>query len=157
MADNRASVVLLSVDDSKPSHYAVNYYVQNIHRPGNKVVISHCVELPEQVHPRDALMSPAIMEEMWRKEESKSQVLERKIVSFLTENGIPSSDITTRIERGLKPGHVIVDVMNDVMADLVIMGTRGLGVVRRTIMGSVSDHVLHHSKCPVLIAHAPSK
>ena len=31
------------------------------------------------------------------------------------------------------------------------MGTRGLGTVRRTILGSVSDYVLHHAHCPVCI------
>ena len=70
---------------------------------------------------------------------------------------VPTSDVITRIERGMKSGHVIVDVTNDVSADLVVMGTRGLGAVRRTILGGVSDYVLHHSKCPVLIVHSPAK
>jgi nucleotide-binding universal stress UspA family protein len=34
---------------------------------------------------------------------------------------------------------------------MVVMGTRGQGTVRRTIMGSVSDYVAHHSKVPVLV------
>ena len=36
-------------------------------------------------------------------------------------------------------------------AELIVMGTRGLGTVRRTILGSVSDYVLHHVHCPILI------
>lgn len=35
--------------------------------------------------------------------------------------------------------------------DMIITGTRGKGTVRRTLMGSVSDHVLHHAHVPVLI------
>ena len=34
---------------------------------------------------------------------------------------------------------------------MIVMGTRGLGTVRRTILGSVSDYVLHHAHCPVII------
>ena len=38
--------------------------------------------------------------------------------------------------------------------DLVVMGSRGFGPVRGTLLGSVSQHVLSHSKVPVLIIHA---
>ena len=34
---------------------------------------------------------------------------------------------------------------------LIIMGSRGLGGVRRALMGSVSDCVVRHAHCPVLI------
>lgn len=37
-------------------------------------------------------------------------------------------------------------------ADLVIVGTRGLDLAGRFQLGSVSDYVVHHSGCPVLVA-----
>ena len=36
---------------------------------------------------------------------------------------------------------------------MIVMGTRGLGAIRRTILGSVSDYVLHHTKIPLVICH----
>ena len=50
-----------------------------------------------------------------------------------------------------KPGEVIVETAAEEKATFIVMGTRGLGSVRRTLMGSVSDYVVHHAKCPVMI------
>ena len=56
-----------------------------------------------------------------------------------------------RSEGGPKPGEVIIKVANEEKAHMIVMGTRGLGKVRRTILGSVSDYVVHHANCPVLV------
>jgi len=50
---------------------------------------------------------------------------------------------------GKPAGEVICQVAKDEKVDLILMGTRGLGPVRRTIMGSVSDYVVHHAHIPV--------
>lgn len=49
------------------------------------------------------------------------------------------------------PGERICKAADDHKADLIVMGTRGLGVLRRTILGSVSDYVVHHAEVPVTI------
>ena len=48
-------------------------------------------------------------------------------------------------------GEAITEEAADEKAGLIIMGTRGMGTVRRTLLGSVSDYVIHHATCPVLV------
>ena len=45
----------------------------------------------------------------------------------------------------------IILLAEQVGADLVVVGSRGLGGVRRALMGSVSDSVVRHAHCPVLV------
>jgi nucleotide-binding universal stress UspA family protein len=61
---------------------------------------------------------------------------ERPVVTLLANQPIRSS-LVRQIEDG---GH-----------DLIVMGSRGRGVVRSALVGSVTSYVLHHSTVPVLI------
>ena len=54
-------------------------------------------------------------------------------------------------DRCMKPGKIIVDIIKKENVNTVVMGTRGLGTVTRTLLGSVSDYVLHHAHCTVVI------
>jgi nucleotide-binding universal stress UspA family protein len=45
----------------------------------------------------------------------------------------------------------IVALAENVGADLIAMGSRGRGGIRRALMGSVSERVVHHAHCPVMI------
>jgi len=56
----------------------------------------------------------------------------------------------TRVELG-SPGEAICQVAKDEQVTCILLGNRGLGAFRRTILGSVSDHVVHHSRVPVII------
>ena len=49
------------------------------------------------------------------------------------------------------PDREIVDLAEEIGVRLVVMGSRGLGVIRRALMGSVSDSVVRHAHCPVLV------
>jgi nucleotide-binding universal stress UspA family protein len=54
----------------------------------------------------------------------------------------------------LRMGQVDLEILalaEELGADLIVMGCRGLGGVRRALMGSVSDSVVRHAHCPVLV------
>src|SRR5918998_1023324 len=48
----------------------------------------------------------------------------------------------------------IVALAEELGAGLIVMGNRGRGGVRRALMGSVSDSVVRHAHCPVLVVRA---
>lgn len=52
-----------------------------------------------------------------------------------------------------EPGHSIVAAAEAEHADLIVVGTRGLDRAGRFLLGSVSDYVVYHAACPVLVAH----
>jgi nucleotide-binding universal stress UspA family protein len=54
------------------------------------------------------------------------------------------------LRRGRKDEE-IVRVGEEIGAGLIVMGSRGLGGMRRALMGSVSDGVMRHAHCPVLV------
>jgi nucleotide-binding universal stress UspA family protein len=56
----------------------------------------------------------------------------------------------THLSRG-KVDHEVVTLAEEIGAGLVVLGSRGRGGIRRALMGSVSDSVVRHSHCPVLV------
>jgi nucleotide-binding universal stress UspA family protein len=51
-----------------------------------------------------------------------------------------------------EPGQSIVAAAEAEGADLIVVGTRALDRAGKFLLGSVSDYVINHSGCPVLIA-----
>jgi nucleotide-binding universal stress UspA family protein len=53
--------------------------------------------------------------------------------------------------RMARPDQGILAIGEDIDAGLIVLGSRGLGGVKRALMGSVSDSVVRHAQCPVLV------
>jgi nucleotide-binding universal stress UspA family protein len=49
------------------------------------------------------------------------------------------------------PGRVIVEMANDLLVDVVVVGTHGRKGVQRMVMGSVAESVVRNCGCPVLV------
>jgi nucleotide-binding universal stress UspA family protein len=76
--------------------------------------------------------------------------LEQIIHQELGDDPIPP--VTLRIDNDL-PGRALLNAAEG--AWLVVVGSRGRGAVRGLVLGSVSQHVVHHCRCPVLIVPDP--
>ena len=49
------------------------------------------------------------------------------------------------------PEKAIIRLAEELEVGLIVMGSRGLGGVRRALMGSISEYVVRHAHCPVMI------
>ena len=50
-----------------------------------------------------------------------------------------------------RPDIEIINLAEEINTGLIVMGSRGRGGIRRALIGSVSDSVVRHAHCPVLV------
>ncbi len=55
------------------------------------------------------------------------------------------------------PGELIISCIDRYKASQIVMGSRGLGVISRTILGSVSHYVINHTNIPVTVIPRDTK
>jgi monovalent cation/proton antiporter MnhG/PhaG subunit len=67
----------------------------------------------------------------------------------------PGLGVEHVVRRG-RPATTIIDEAKALSADLVVVGSRGLGWVQTLLMGSVASAVVDGARCPVLVVRAPS-
>jgi nucleotide-binding universal stress UspA family protein len=81
------------------------------------------------------------------------QVRERReqLAQGLVERGREQGlDVSFLVWTG-DPGDMIVEAAQSEHADMVLVGSHGRGAVGRFFLGSVSEHVVRHAPCPVLV------
>jgi nucleotide-binding universal stress UspA family protein len=49
------------------------------------------------------------------------------------------------------PAQEIVGLAEEIGAGLIVMGSRGIGGIKRALMGNISDSVVRHAHCPVMV------
>lgn len=87
---------------------------------------------------------PAVVEESERAEQREAAGDVDALMAALPK---PAE---ARIERG-DPGVVICKLADEGAFDLIVVGSHGHGLIKRMLIGSVSNHVLRHAPCPVLV------
>ncbi len=90
--------------------------------------------------------SPTYMKQC---EEMEKQGLEE--LKFLAEQAIASGVKAEFIQNQGEPGPMICNAAISCQADLIIMGRRGRTGLSELFLGSVSNYVLHHAPCAVLV------
>jgi nucleotide-binding universal stress UspA family protein len=74
--------------------------------------------------------------------------------AFAVARPLLPGKITETLTSG-DPASEVLRIADEDAVDLVVLGARGLGVVQRLLLGSVSEAVLHDAQCAVLIAKRP--
>lgn len=77
---------------------------------------------------------------------------EQELMLSGVANGLRSTArlVATAVVVG-RPGEEIVKAANEPDVGLAVVGARGFGAIKRALLGSISEHVLHEAECPVLI------
>ena len=144
---------ILPVDPSKHSERAFDWYLKNIYKPGDKVGIVHVHELPTFDHEAFGVWGKLYEKDDYKKALHRSmedsKLLVEKFEKKAADAGVTHETILKLNQHGA--GHTICDIASDKSADGIIMGSRGLNLVRRTLLGSVSSYVLNHSNTAVTI------
>ena len=114
-----------------------------------KVGLSMAVLYSEATDPEGVKLPDPVLEEDLEQlaKEGGREILDAEVQRIRSAGG-------TVAQSHLMMGEVereIVHLAENIEAGLVVMGSRGRGGIRRTLMGSVSDSVIRYAHCPVLV------
>lgn len=148
--------ILVAIDESESSHKALQQALRLLtHQDTTFILLG--VEEPVFIPP--VSQAPGIFGEnastAWTEEVELAKIEEQRMTTALywaetlcQQTGV---QFTSRSELG-DPKHVICNVAQQESCDLIVMGSHSHGVVDRVLMGSISDYVVHHAHCAVLVA-----
>ncbi|CAC5400811.1 unnamed protein product [Mytilus coruscus] len=141
--------IVVAMDGSDHAENAFNWYVKNGFRSSDRLVIVYCAEYNRINSQPVTLMSvdPKLVTNLVAKEEEHVKEIAEKFNALVKRHKINGKVVRVNGDAG--PG--IVDVANKENAKYIVVGSRGLGKIRRTFLGSVSDYVLHHALVPVIV------
>lgn len=146
--------ILLAVDGSTCSEAAVDEIVRRPWPPQSEVKVITAAETPVMVGTEPWAVPPEYYEQLEKSvREAAKSVIESTLLKLKT-----TEDKTLKISSEIIPGppkQVIVEEAERWAADLIVMGSRGLGAWSRLLLGSVSSAVVHHAKCSVEIVRQP--
>lgn len=141
--------VLLAIDGTKQSDAAVQMIFKLNFDDDSELRIISIVDMavPIAMDQYDGYVPSTLELETFAKEKAESILEETK--SLIKEN-YPKILITTEVLLG-SPDSRIVEKAEEIQADLIVVGSHGYNRWERLLLGSVSDSVVHHSPCSVLV------
>ena len=83
----------------------------------------------------------------------RGEAIVADLASELTAAGTWPARLDLRVLTG-RPGPALCQLAAEVGAHVVVVGSRGRGGIRRALLGSVSDYVIRHAPCPVMVTRS---
>jgi nucleotide-binding universal stress UspA family protein len=145
--------ILLATDGSKEAELATKTAIDLAQKTGSELHVVHVfgtIPVGPPVYPEATDLQGEALEA--QAEERISEQRAREVLD--AEVGKVRSAGGTLVEAHLIEGRIapeIVALAEEIGAGLMVMGSRGRGGMRRALMGSVSDAVVRHAHCPVLV------
>jgi nucleotide-binding universal stress UspA family protein len=140
-------IVVVGVDGSDGSVEALRFALEEARIRGAKLRAVNAWHIPPAVY--GAGWAPASVDlDEYRK------LAEAALQKSLEDVGAEASGVTVTpvLEEG-QPADVLCAEADN--ADLLVVGSRGLGGFRGLLLGSVSQQCAHHAPCPVVVVPAP--
>ena len=144
--------ILLSTDGSDFSKAAIDFCRNIFADPKNtSLKIISAVGRPMPIDVEPAAFSAEYYSEMEQSLHEEGQKIVEQAetaVRSLFPGGL--LDLTAEVITG-SPQRVIVETAREWGADLIVIGSHGYGFWSRALLGSVSNSVVHHAPCSVLV------
>jgi nucleotide-binding universal stress UspA family protein len=139
--------ILLASDGSREAQLATTTAAELANSTNSEL---HLITVPDSTYHTHELRSRyETYEEALEAVKGETQKVLDEQVQKVEEAGGSVKEAHLRV--GERRDQAIVHLAEDLGAGLIVMGSRGLGGVRRALMGSVSASVVHHAHCPVMV------
>jgi len=137
------SKILVPVDGSDNSIRALDHALILAKNMGSAVTTMHVIETPPTIY----IESQKLLNEIMAKYRMESAKILDRCKQVAEDKGV-------KIETVIAEGDAALNITgygNNEGFDMIVIGSRGLGRFKEMVLGSVSNKVLHHAKCAVLI------
>jgi nucleotide-binding universal stress UspA family protein len=148
--------VLVGMDGSEDSFRAVRF-LQSLCLPRRtKVRLLSVVERLRYPTTAPGMLQGQLLKMLKELEAERRAELEKVLERAATHLDSRITRVTKTTPTG-NPADEILATAGAFDADLIVLGARGMGGMARLLLGSVSERVLRHARCPVLIVKEHSK
>jgi nucleotide-binding universal stress UspA family protein len=142
--------ILLAVDGSACSDAAIEEVLRRPWPPQSELKVITAFETPIMVGIEPWAATPSYFDQLKNAIRAAAKAIVDGALGKLKTIKDTTLKISSEALEG-PPRQMIVAEAERWGADLIIMGSRGLGVWNRLLLGSVSSAVVHHAKCSVEI------
>lgn len=152
--------VVVGVDGSVGSREALTWAVREARARGARLVAVYAYPPPnEPLEGSRALAVPASLAQpisvaadpatRQRRDDEARQRADDLIKEMLSDVGVRGLDVERKPIPDRRPAEVLID--HSKAADLLVVGSRGLGGFKGLLLGSVAQHCIRWARCPVLV------